>query len=126
MAAEENRELAIAAAKAASDKKAQDILVMDMREVMVLTDYFVICSGNTDRQVGSIREAVEERLAAMGHKPARREGERHRRWVLLDYVDVVVHVFRAEERAYYEIERLWKDAPLVEWEEETGKAATSR
>ncbi|MBC7229471.1 MAG: ribosome silencing factor [Actinobacteria bacterium] len=99
---------------------------MDMREVMVLTDYFVICSGNTDRQVGSIREAVEERLAAMGHKPARREGERHRRWVLLDYVDVVVHVFRAEERAYYEIERLWKDAPLVEWEEETGKAATSR
>jgi len=126
VAAEENRELAIAAAKAASDKKAQDILVMDMREVMVLTDYFVICSGNTDRQVGSIREAVEERLAAMGHKPARREGERHRRWVLLDYVDVVVHVFRAEERAYYEIERLWKDAPLVEWEEETGKAATSR
>ncbi len=124
--AEENRELAIAAARAASDKKAEDILVMDMREVMVLTDYFVICSGNTDRQVGSIREAVEERLAAMGRKPARREGERHRRWVLLDYVDVVVHIFRAEERAYYEIERLWKDAPLVEWEGEEERTATSR
>jgi len=107
----------VAAARAASDKKARDILVLDMREVFLLTDYFVICSGNTDRQVASIQEAVEKGLAARGVKPVRREGVQHRRWVLLDYLDVVVHIFRQEEREYYEIERLWKDAPLLEWEE---------
>jgi ribosome-associated protein len=116
--------MAITAAKAASNKKAQDILVLDMRDVLVLTDYFIICSGKTDRQVGSIREAVEESLAAMGVKPARREGEQHKRWVLLDYLDIVVHIFRQEEREYYEIERLWKDAPLVEWEKEPEEAST--
>ncbi len=114
--------MAIAAAQAASNKKAHDILVLDMRDVFVLTDYFVICSGNTDRQVGSIREAVEERLAAKGVRPARREGEHHKRWVLLDYVDIVAHIFRQEERQYYEIERLWKDAPCVQWEEEADEA----
>jgi ribosome-associated protein len=97
-----------------------------MRDVLVITDYFIICSGNTDRQVKSIQEAVEERLAAMGVKPVRREGVQHRRWVLLDYIDVVVHVFRQEEREYYEIERLWKDAPVVEWEEDPEGAVNTR
>jgi ribosome-associated protein len=115
--AADSRETAIAAARAASDKKADDILVLDMRDVLVITDYFIICSGRTDRQVKSIQEAVEEHLAATGAKPVRREGVQHRRWVLLDYIDVVVHIFRQEEREYYEIERLWKDAPLVEWED---------
>ena len=100
-------------------------MILDMREVMVLTDYFVICSGNTDRQVGSIKEAVESKLASGGVKPVRREGEQHRRWVLLDYLDVVVHIFRQEEREYYEIERLWKDAPQVSWEETPREMATS-
>lgn len=118
--------MAITAAQAASDKKAQDILVLDMRDVFVLTDYFIICSGKTDRQVGSIRKAVEERLAAVGVKPARREGERHKLWVLLDYLDIVVHIFRQEERDYYEIERLWKDAPVVEWEKEPEEASTPK
>jgi ribosome-associated protein len=112
----------VAAARAASDKKARDILVLDMREVFLLTDYFVICSGGTDRQVGAIQEAVEERLRELGVKPVRREGEQHRKWVLLDYLDFVVHIFRQEEREYYEIERLWKDAPLVDWGgDETGE-----
>lgn len=115
--------MAIVAAIAASDKKAYDVIVLDMREVLILTDYFVICSGNTDRQVGSIQEAVEERLAAEGRKPVRREGEQHRRWILLDYLDIVVHIFRQEERDYYEIERLWKDAPQVDWQEEPSEAA---
>lgn len=106
----------MAAARAAWDKKARDIIVLDMREVFLLTDYFVICSGGTDRQVGAIQEAVEERLRELGVKPVRREGEQHRKWVLLDYLDFVVHIFRQEEREYYEIERLWKDAPPVEWE----------
>jgi len=100
--------------------------VLDMKEVLIITDYFVICSGKTDRQVRSIQEAVEERLAAMGTKPVRREGVQHRRWVLLDYIDVVVHIFRQEEREYYEIERLWKDAPGVEWEENARGAVKSR
>ncbi len=124
--AADSREIAVAAARAASDKKAHDILVLDMRDVFILTDYFVICSGKTDRQVGSILETVQERLAAKGIKPVRREGEQHKRWVLLDYLDVVVHIFRQEEREYYEIERLWKDAPVVEWEIEPDGAKTSR
>ncbi len=116
--------MAVAAAQAASSKKARDVLVLDMREVFLLTDFFVICSGNTDRQVASIQEAVEERLAAEGRKPVRREGVQYRRWVLLDYLDIVVHIFRQEERDYYEIERLWKDAPLVEWEDDADQAAS--
>ncbi len=114
------------AARAASSKKADDVLVMDMRDVLILTDYFVICSGNTDRQVASIQDAVEEALRELGAKPIRREGEQHRRWVLLDYIDIVVHIFRKEEREYYEIERLWKDAPLVDWEDEERKATSLR
>jgi len=114
----------VTAARAASAKKARDVLILDMREVFILTDFFVICSGNTDRQVAAIQEAVEERLAALGVKPVRREGVRHRRWVLLDYLDIVVHIFRQEEREYYEIERLWKDAPPLKWEEEDDRAAT--
>ena len=122
----DSREIAVAAAQAASDKKAHDILVLDMRDVFNITDYFVICSGKTDRQVGSILETVQERLAAEGIKPVRREGEQHKRWVLLDYVDIVVHIFRQEERQYYEIERLWKDAPVVEWEIEPDEAKTPK
>jgi ribosome-associated protein len=121
----DSRETALEAAQAASDKKAHDILVLNMRDVLAITDYFVICSGNTDRQVKSIQEAVEERLKAKGSKPARREGVQHRRWVLLDYIDVVVHIFRQEEREYYEIERLWKDAPGVEWDEKPGGVTDS-
>lgn len=117
--------MAVTAALAASDKKARDVLVMDMREVFILTDFFVICSGNTDRQVASIQESVERKLAERGVKPVRREGEQHRRWVLLDYIDIVVHIFRQEERDYYEIERLWKDAPLVDWEMEGERLLSS-
>ncbi|MBC7252497.1 MAG: ribosome silencing factor [Actinobacteria bacterium] len=116
--------MAVTAARAASAKKARDVLILDMREVFILTDFFVICSGNTDRQVAAIQEAVEERLAALGVRPVRREGVRHKRWVLLDYLDIVVHIFRQEEREYYEIERLWKDAPVLEWEEKDDRAAT--
>lgn len=120
----ESREMAVAAARAAAGKKARDVMILDMREVFILTDFFVICSGNTDRQVAAIQEAVEEKLGALGLRPVRREGVRHRRWVLLDYLDIVVHIFRQEEREYYEIERLWKDAPPVDWEEEEDRAVT--
>jgi len=84
-----------------------------------ITDYFVIASGATDRQVRAIGEAIEDELREAGVKPMRREGEQQSRWLLLDFADIVVHVFTDEERAYYELERLWKDAPETDWEPAT-------
>ncbi|MGH2727926.1 MAG: ribosome silencing factor [Actinomycetota bacterium] len=111
------RTLAVAAARAASDKKASDVVVLGVGDLIVITDYFVIASGATERQVRSIADAIERALAEKGVKPLRREGIEQGRWVLLDFVDIVVHVFTVEDRAYYELERLWKDAPRVSWEE---------
>lgn len=113
-----SRELAIEAARAADDKKASDIHIMDIGEKLGITDFFVVCSGNTERQVHRIQDAVEERLREHGVKPARREGERFRLWVLLDYGDFVVHIFREEERQFYNIERLWSNVELIPWEAE--------
>jgi ribosome-associated protein len=107
------KELAIAAAQAASDKLADDIVAYDVSDVFVITDAFVLASAPNDRQVRAIVDAVEERLLGLGAKPARREGEQEGRWVLLDYIDIVVHVQHAEERTYYSLERLWKDCPVL-------------
>ena len=107
-------ELTVAAAEAAADKLAEDVLAYDVSEQLAITDAFVLCSASNDRQVKAIVDAVEERLRTLGAKPVRREGEREGRWVLLDYVDVIVHVLHTEERAYYSLERIWKDCPLVE------------
>lgn len=90
---------------------------MDMRGTLGITDYFVIASGRTERQVRRVQDAVEEKLREDGVKPARREGERFGRWVLLDYLDVVVHVFLESDREFYNLERLWGNVPLVEWRE---------
>ena len=106
--------LSIAAAEAASDKLAEDIVAIDVSEKLVITDVFVLCSAANERQVKSVVDAVEERLHAMGSKPLRREGEAEGRWVLLDFGDIVVHVQLSEERIHYAIERLWKDCPLIE------------
>lgn len=105
--------LAVAAAEAASEKLAEDIVAIDVSEQLVITDVFVLCSAANDRQVKAVVDAVEERLLASGAKPLRREGESEGRWVLLDFGDVVVHVQLAEERIHYAIERLWKDCPNV-------------
>jgi ribosome-associated protein len=112
------RDWVLGAAAAAADKKAERIVILDVSKQLVITDYFVIASGTNDRQVRTIAEEVERRLAT-GHdiKPFRREGEREGRWVLLDYVDFVVHVFLREERDYYDLERLWSDAPAMTYEE---------
>jgi len=106
-------ELALAAAQAAADKLARDIVVLDVSEQLVITDLFVICSAPNERQVAAIVNEVEGRLRDLGAKPLRREGEREARWVLLDFVDVVVHVLHTEEREFYSLERLWKDCPRV-------------
>ena len=106
-------ELATAAAEAAAEKLADDTVAFDVSDQLVITDAFVLCSAPNDRQVRAIVDAVEERLRAFGIKPIRREGEREGRWVLLDFIDVVVHVQHAEERAYYALERLWRDCPSI-------------
>ena len=114
-------QLAIEAARAADDKKAQDVCIMDMREKLGITDFFLIASGRNERQVRRIQETIEERLRGIGVKPARREGQRFGRWILLDYMDLVVHVFLEEDRAFYDLERLWKDVPIIEWREATSE-----
>jgi ribosome-associated protein len=119
----ESRLVAVTAARAAAEKQGADITVLDVRSLIAITDFFVIVSGSTSRQVKTIVDGAEEALRGLGVKPLRREGETERRWVLLDYVDVVVHVFGEEERRYYDLERLWKDADRLSWED--GDAASS-
>ena len=85
---------------------------MDMRSVSGLADYFLLCTGTSDNQVRAIQDSVEERLREVAEvRPWHREGQEHRQWVLLDYVDLVVHIFSPERRAFYNLERLWNDAP---------------
>src|SRR3990170_4325225 len=92
------------AAAAASSKKAERIVVLDVSRLLVITDHFLICSGNTERQVKTIADEIERKLIELhGIKPARREGERDSRWIVLDYLDYVVHVFHREDRDYYDL-----------------------
>jgi ribosome-associated protein len=112
----ESRDTAIAAAIAAASKQADDVVILDVHGLIVITDYFVIATGSSDRQVKTIVDEVETALRDRDRKPVRREGETDGRWVLLDYVDVVVHVFAEAERDFYDLERLWLDAPRLSWE----------
>lgn len=107
-------ELVREAAAAASDKIATDIVAFDVSDQLVITDAFLLCSAANDRQVKSVVDEIEDRLRVLGAKPIRREGERDGRWVLIDYGDLVVHVQHTEERAFYALERLWRDCPVIE------------
>jgi ribosome-associated protein len=124
-ATEQAQRLALVAAAAAADKKANDIKVLDVSEQLVITDCFVIASAPNERQVGAIVDSVEEKMREAGTKPVRREGAREGRWVLLDFVDVVVHVQHSEERSFYGLERLWKDCPEIEFTEQQPVEADS-
>lgn len=107
------------AAQAAADKKAEHPVILDVGHLFGIVDAFVICSGSNDRQVSAIAEEVERRVKENGGpSPLRIEGKREAMWILLDYGDFLVHVFLDEWRAYYDLERLWKDAARVEWEQE--------
>jgi ribosome-associated protein len=117
-ASDRARELALAAALAASDKLATDVVAIDVSDQLVITDAFVVASAPNERQVGAIVDAVEEALRDRDAKPVRREGQRDGRWVLLDYAELVVHVQHDEERAYYALERLWKDCPSIDLPEQ--------
>jgi ribosome-associated protein len=101
------------AVQAAADKKAVDIVVLDLRKADAFTDYFVICSGQNSRQIRAIADAVMEALAARGARPSHLEGYDRSEWILIDYFDFVVHVFLLETRAFYGLERLWGNAEHV-------------
>jgi ribosome-associated protein len=106
-------EIARCAAKAADDKKAFDILILDLRSLTAITDYFVICSGGSTTQVGAVTDGIADALARAGVHPSHIEGETEAKWILMDYGDVVVHIFEEQTRAYYVLERLWGDAPRI-------------
>ncbi|GAA0899778.1 ribosome silencing factor [Virgisporangium ochraceum] len=108
-------EMAQTAAQAAADKKAQEIVILDVADQLVITDAFLLASAPNERQVLAISDAIQESLLELPEKakPVRREGERAGRWVLLDYVDIVVHVQHSEEREFYALDRLWKDCPTI-------------
>ena len=112
-ASERALELTMIAAAAAAEKLAEDIVALDVSETLVITDVFLLCSASNDRQVRAIVDGIEEALDAIDVDPVRREGERDGRWILLDYVDFVVHVQHSEERTYYGLERLWKDGSRI-------------
>jgi len=126
------RDLATIAAQAAADKLATDITIIDVSDRLAITDCFVVVTGSNERQIGAIVDGVEEKMREAGYKPVRREGERDGRWVLLDFIDVVVHVQHAEERVYYSLDRLWKDCPAIPFTDqaappaEPATASTSR
>jgi ribosome-associated protein len=105
--------MATVAARAAADKLGEDVIVIDVSGQLVITDCFVIGSGANDRQVNAIVDEVEDKMREAGYKPARREGTREGRWVLLDYVDIVVHIQHRDERDFYALDRLWRDCPVI-------------
>ena len=106
------------AARAAAEKKAGDIVAIDVSERLVLTDVFLILSGDNDRQVRAIVDAIDEAMLKAGAKRRLREGLEEAHWVLIDYTDVIIHVQQGEDREYYELERLWKDCPPIELPED--------
>ena len=116
-----SRECALIAARAADEKKATDIMVQEVRDLIGVTDYFVIATAANDRQVKAIVDEIEEAERTQAHvKPLHREGTQDGSWSLLDYGDFVVHVFQPETREYYRLEALWNDAPVLDLAKEAG------
>lgn len=111
-----SKELLNVAVKAADDKKAENIIILDMKGISLIADYFVICHGNSDKQVQAIAKEIKDKVNEHGYSIKRLEGFDEARWVLVDLGDVIFHVFHREERTYYNLERLWGDAPIVDIE----------
>jgi ribosome-associated protein len=119
----DSEETAQVAAQAALEKKGEDVVIIDLRELSSYTDFLVICSGSSDRQLEAVAESVSVTLKAAGHVPVGSEGTRGGKWALLDFGDIVVHVFHQDERGYYDLEGLWADAPRVDVKAPPAKAA---
>ncbi len=117
-----NKQMAIFAARLLDEKKAQDIMLLDVHEMTVITDYMLICSGRSVPQVKALCEHVEEKLYEQGFDPRRKEGVGDGRWIVLDYGSLMIHIFHEQDRAYYQLERLWSDgANGVGFEEVRGE-----
>ncbi len=109
----DSAQVARAAVDIASDKKASDVVLLDIRDVTTIGDYFVICSGSNPRQIQAIADAIDEELGKQGANLLHREGIAETGWLLLDFGDVIVHIFGTKERDYYRLERLWSEAKTV-------------
>ena len=112
-ASDEATTMATIVARAAAAKLADNVVVIDVSEQLVITDAFVIASASNERQVNAVVDEVEEKMRRAGYKPARREGAREGRWTLLDYIEIVVHIKRQDERDFYALDRLWRDCPQI-------------
>jgi ribosome-associated protein len=115
-------EIAEIGAGAALDRKANNVVVLDLRGLSSVTDFFVVCSGNSDTHVEGIADIIKEKLDEHGAKLWHREGGKGATWILLDYIDVIVHIFTEDARDFYSLERLWGDAPIVTYDEEADQA----
>jgi len=104
------------ALKAVDDKKASDIVALDISSVATFANYFLLCTGDSSRQIHAIVDEVEEKMDAIGLRPTHVEGYQNAEWVLMDYIDIVVHVFSKQARAYYDLERLWRDGKRIDVE----------
>lgn len=107
-------ELTLVAAGAAAEKLGTDLIAYDVSDQLAITDVFLVITAANERQVGAVVDGVEEALRGMDVKPTRREGDRENRWVLLDYLDLVVHIQHTDERQFYALERLWRDCPVID------------
>ena len=114
---EESKKMALLALDALEDKKAEDIAILDISEISVLADYFIIANGNSDSQVNALVDNVEEELHKAGYSLKQREGHGSSSWILLDFGDIIVHVFDKENRLFYDLERIWKDGKIISMDE---------
>lgn len=113
----EARALAKTACHALSEKKAEDIRVIEISEISVLADYFIIASGNNQNQIQAMVDAVDEELARAGHHARQVEGNQKSSWILMDYGDIIIHIFSREDRLFYDLERIWRDGNQIEVDE---------
>jgi len=116
----DSKEKSLFCAKAALEKKAFNVIILELKKASSLTDYFLICSGRSDRQVQAIAESIEEKMSEKGARPLGEEGMREGRWVLMDYDDVVIHIFYDPVRRHYDLEGLWIEAPRIDPPEDKG------
>ncbi|MCI8866302.1 MAG: ribosome silencing factor [Lachnospiraceae bacterium] len=114
---DQSKEMVTLAIQALADKKGEDIRIIDIREVSVLADYFIIASGANAKQVQAMTDNVEEVLGRAGHSPKQIEGYQSGNWILMDYRDIIVHVFCKEDRLFYDLERIWRDGKIMDAEE---------
>ena len=113
----DSKEIAITCAKIADEKKAQDIVILDVDKISAITDYFVICSAINERQLHAIADDMDKEMKKLSISKLGMEGYREAKWVLIDYGDFIVHIFEKEIRSYYDLELLWGDAPKVTWQD---------